>query len=65
MSESSQQLPGQKRYNLSWLLFAVSAVFWVLNRYRSSNIAMAGYVFTSVIGFPGLFILLGREAKEQ
>ena len=65
MSESSQQLPGQKRYNLSWLLFAVSAVFWVLNRYRSSNIAMAGYAFTSVIAFPGLFILLGQEAKRQ
>ena len=65
MSESSQQLQGQKRYNLSWLLFAVSAVFWVLNRYRSSNIAMAGYAFTSVIAFPGLFILLGQEAKRQ
>ena len=65
MSESSQQLQGQKRYNLSWLLFAISAVFWVLNRYRSSNIAMAGYAFTSVIAFPGLFILLGQEAKRQ
>ena len=65
MRESSQQIQGQKRYHLSWLLFAISAVFWVLNRYRSYNVAMAGYVFTSVIAFPGLFILLGREAKEQ
>ena len=65
MNTVSNELQERKRHNLGWVLFALSAVFWVMNRYRSQSIAMAGYVFTSLIAFPGLFALLGREAKER
>ncbi|MCD7734045.1 MAG: hypothetical protein LUH48_02725 [Clostridiales bacterium] len=54
-----------RQNNLGWLLYLVSAVFWVMNCYRSRRIAMAGYTFTSLIVFPGMLFLMGRESRGK
>ncbi len=61
-SEASMR---RRQQNLSWLLYLVSAVFWVMNCSRTKRIAMVGYTFTSVIVFPGMLFLMGRESRGK
>ncbi|MCD7945263.1 MAG: YfhO family protein [Clostridiales bacterium] len=61
-SEASMR---RRQQNLSWLLYLASAVFWVMNCSRTKRIAMVGYTFTSVIVFPGMLFLMGRESRGK
>lgn len=54
-----------RQHNLGWLLYLGSAVFWVMNYFRTKRIAMAGYTFASVIVFPGMMFLIGRESRGK
>ncbi len=54
-----------RQHNLGWLLYLASAFFWLMNRYRSKRIAMVGYTFASVIVFPGMLFLMGRESRGK
>ncbi len=55
----------RRQHNLGWLLYLVSAFFWLMNRYRTKRLAMVGYAFASVIVFPGLLFLVGRESRGK
>lgn len=65
MNVNTKETLERKQSNMGWLLFLLSAAFWVFNRYQSRRIALVGYCFTSALVFPGLFFLLGRESRQS
>lgn len=54
-----------KQHNYGYLLFLMAAAFSLFNRVRGTELGMAGYFFTSLIAYPGMMFLMGREAREK
>lgn len=53
-----------RQRNYGYLLFLMAAAFSLFNRVRGTELGMAGYFFTSLIAYPGMLFLMGREASE-
>lgn len=62
LMRSEQQ---HKQYNYGYLLFLLAAAFSLFNRVRGTELGIAGYFFTSVMAYPGMMFLMGREAREK